>query len=604
MRLEFTRIILRDFKDYRGKHAIDLSGLGFGVHYIRGINRVDPLGSNGAGKSTLWDAFVWALTGRTTRGLRGTDVRPWHGAGAAMCRVDFYVGDKPHWIKRSTARNGLWLDGKLASQEEIERRVGLGAFNIAHTIVLGQKRDLFFDLKPDAKLKLLSETLQLDRWEARSSRARDAVRELEKSQGSIAGQRMVLNESVNDVLDMIERVKNKAAQWEEERATYTSDKEDRIAKLRKARERAITDKGTHDLAYDSAETELRALRRDLAKKQADRDKCVDGYTKARITYAARLTEYNDLKELSTSDTCPTCGQDLHNHKLMAKDAKWKLKGAKNTRDHAHDKVMVWEAQIEMLDKLIARMRKAEQSFADKSDAAKDKLDRGDKAVAEFDRELASLTAKVQEQENPYSHTLEEARANVKRMKREIVDMTTRWDKLELRITRTKYWVKGFKDIRLYLLQETLEELEEVTQSLLPEFGLAGWSVKYDIERETRSGDVSTGLSVKILKPKMSKAVRWESWSGGEGQRLLIVGAIALSQTLLRRAGIECDLLVLDEPTRHMSEEGVAETVDYLISHGRDAQIFYVDHQVVESNRFASVITVEKNDGGSKISIET
>ena len=148
MKLEFSRLIIRDFKEYRGKHVLDFATLGNGLHYIRGSNKVDRLGSNGSGKSSLWDAFLWCLTGRTTRGLRGVDVRTWGETTHAMSRVDFYVEETAHWVKRSTVKNGLWLDGKLCSQDEIDRLIGLNITNLPHTIVLGQKQDLFFDLKP------------------------------------------------------------------------------------------------------------------------------------------------------------------------------------------------------------------------------------------------------------------------------------------------------------------------------------------------------------------------------------------------------------------------------------------------------------------------
>lgn len=602
MRLEFTRIILRDFKEYRGKHAFDLSSLGFGVHYIRGRNRVDALGSNGAGKSTLWDAFVWALTGRTVRGLRGTDVRTWEGSEHAMSRVDFYRGDAAHWIKRSTEKNGLWLDGKLVSQEEIDRLIGLNVVNIPHTIVLGQKRDLFFDLKPQHKLELLSETLALDKWETRSKRAKDEVSRLEGVQSGIKGRMLVLEEQLTELLGLTAKVVDKSREWEEEHAEAQGKREDKIAELQKARDKAVTAKGTHDLAYDSAETELRAVRRDLLKKQGEMDDILDAISKARTKRDTRKARYDELRELASSDVCPTCKQAIANHKDHAKQARADLAEAKKRWQLASDHVIVRETQKELLRDVIVRMRKSEADFAAKSDEAKDKLDHGDKIVAELDKQIAVLNAESAEKVNPYSAQLEEARVTLKRLRRQINEHKDEWAKVERRVARTKYWVKGFKQVRLYLLQETLEELEEVTQNLLPEFGLPGWSVKYDIERETKAGGVSTGLSVKILKPGMSKAVRWEAWSGGEGQRLLIVGAIALSEVLLRRAGIECDLLVLDEPTRHMSKEGVEETVDYLISRGRDAQIFYVDHQVIESNRFASVITIEKDSDGAKIKV--
>ena len=73
MRLEFTRIILQDFKEYRGKHALDLSGLGFGLHYIRGANRVDALGVDELLErlrlTELVDANPYTLSGGEKRRL-------------------------------------------------------------------------------------------------------------------------------------------------------------------------------------------------------------------------------------------------------------------------------------------------------------------------------------------------------------------------------------------------------------------------------------------------------------------------------------------------------------------------------------------------------
>jgi energy-coupling factor transporter ATP-binding protein EcfA2 len=124
-----------------------------------------------------------------------------------------------------------------------------------------------------------------------------------------------------------------------------------------------------------------------------------------------------------------------------------------------------------------------------------------------------------------------------------------------------------------------------------------------MERETQSGKIKPGLSVSIFKPKHDEPVKWESWSGGESQRLRVIGAVALSEVLLRRAGVTCDLIVLDEPTRHLSPEGVGDLVEFLVELGRDHQVFYIDHQVVQSNQFASLITVTRSTSGAKISIE-
>jgi DNA repair exonuclease SbcCD ATPase subunit len=518
-----------------------------------------------------------------------------------VSRVDFFRGDRNHWVRRSTEKNGLWLDGKLASQEEIDRLLGLSIVNLPHTIVLGQKQDLFFDLKPQAKLEILSETLDLDKWDARSQAARDKTKALESDHAMslLLIQNYELQLRAENTA--LEQAKAQAKEWEGTRSQAEAKREKERDDLTKALTKATAAAGPFDLAYDSAETELRAARKDLMKKGTERTALLDAVMTAKVAATNRKKEYDDLKAVAESGVCPTCKQPIATRTHNAAEARTKLKTAKHKAEVASDRVIVRETAVELHDKVMERIRKSIVAFGEKSDAAKDKLDRLTAQIAEIKQLIAVSKASSRDDEtNPYSAQVTYCRNQIKMIKANIAEEKEKGDKISRRIIRTRYWIDGFKQVRLYLLQETLEELQEVTQNLLPELGLAGWSVEYDIERETKAGGVSTGLSVKILKPGMSKAVRWEAWSGGEGQRLLIVGAIALSEVLLRRAGIECDLLVLDEPTRHMSKEGIDETVDYLIARGRDAQIFYVDHQVIESNRFASVITIEKDAKGAKI----
>jgi DNA repair exonuclease SbcCD ATPase subunit len=521
-----------------------------------------------------------------------------------MSRVDFYRDDRAHWIKRSTIKNGLWLDGKLVSQEEIDRLIGLSIVNIPHTIILGQKQDLFFDLKPSAKLDILSETLQLDRWEERSKRARERTTQLETEQSSVVFHMAQLDKDKAATLETIADLKEKVAAWEKERSQADMKREDEQERLTKALADTIKESGTYDLQYDRAETELRAIRKDLLKKANELDDLNELLVKAVTKHHALKREYDDLKQAAESDICPTCNQTIADHREHARVAKARLREVKAKRDLAHDRAIVRETQIELLRKAITIQRNAEEAFGSASDQAKDYLDHCTTRVSAIKQQIAVLKAQTREDEvNPYADSLARARDIVKKSKAALAESEDVVNKLARRITRTKYWIDGFKQVRLYLLQETLEELQEVTQNLLPSMGLSGWIVEYAIERENKAGNVTTGLTVTILKPGMSKAVRWEAWSGGEGQRLLIAGALALSEVLLRRAGIECDLLVLDEPTRHMSREGVMETVDHLIERGRNAQIFYCDHAAIENSRFASVITIEKDETGAHVNVE-
>lgn len=601
MELAFDKLRIKDFKEYRGKHVLDISGLGRGVHFMRGINEVDPLGSNGAGKTTIWDAFMWCTTGKTTRGLRGTDVRTWGGDEHAVVSVSFWRDDDGHVIKRSTKTNGLWLDGKLTSQEEIDRLIILTAINIPHTILLGQKRDLFFDLKPEAKLTILSETLDLDKWEARSSRAKDTVKDLEKKQGLVDARVEEMKAGEAATRDILEDNKRKSRAWEQERSSGADKRDAEIAALKKAHTKITNAMGTHDLAYDGAETELRAIRRDILKKADEMPAILDRivkYKSERDTVQAQLDALDNIE-----DKCPTCGQEIASQKERKAHAKKERPKIVDALEIAQTRYSKWLKAKNELNLVMERMREDEKGFGKRSDDAKDKYDQHKARIADIDQQIAVLKAKDRaDEENPFANSIRDCRELIKKARAAIIEGEDVSAMIHRRTIRTRYWIGGFKQVRLYLLQDVLEELQEVTQNLLPDVGLDGWLVEYDIEREKKDGSVATGLNVRIMKPGMDKAVRWEAWSGGENQRLLIVGALALSEVLLRHAGVECDLIVLDEPTRHMSKEGVNDLVDHLVMMGRDRAVFYCDHAAIESARFANVITITKDEEGSRIDV--
>jgi len=176
-------------------------------------------------------------------------------------------------------------------------------------------------------------------------------------------------------------------------------------------------------------------------------------------------------------------------------------------------------------------------------------------------------------------------------------------KLQKQIEQVKFWVKGFKEVRLFILEEVLQEMEMVTNASLEEIRLVGWQVHYEVERETKSGTTNRGLHVWVQSPANKEAVRWECWSGGESQRLKIVSAAALNDVLLTHVGASCNVEIWDESGSFLSDNGVEDFIEFLANRAEDQQkvIFMVDHLARQSARFASTITVTKKDGVSLIS---
>jgi len=608
--LEFARITLIDFKEFRGgPHKLDLAKIGLGCHFMSGENRVNPrLGSNGASKSSVWDALCWCLYGRTVSGLRGMDLRTWETKNHPRVLVDVYVDGALMTVTRSTTTNGLWINDKVVTQESVDKLIGLSFATFQHTLYFAQKADTFLDLKSTAKLALLSETLDLDRWEERSRAANKKASDYEVAMSSLMHQSANHEFMISDARKTLDDLKDKSAGWMDEQAAALETKEKNLRLLLAAVERAQLELGNYDLAYDGAETELRHAQREL-------DKGVNAFSAAAAKYAEMGAEFDaadrervrlelDLRDMLDGDKCPTCGQTLKgDHKLHAAKAR---KALKEQTERVKKAKRSWEASGTARG--AARMKKERwehdvRVYRAKSDEAVDGRTRAQGKVQEFKAGYKALNDQTAGQtDNPYSPLISKARTQWKTL----INQADECDRLikvaEQKRERAKYWVKGFRGIRLYLLQEVLDELYAVTQTLLPQIGLDDWEVRFDIERESKAGDVTLGLNVEVMKMGMQKGVKMESWSGGEGQRIRLIGAIALSEVLLRRAGVECDLMILDEVTKHMSPEGVNETIEYLNERGRDNQVFYIDHQAIESSRFSSVVHVVKSDQGARIVI--
>jgi DNA repair exonuclease SbcCD ATPase subunit len=216
------------------------------------------------------------------------------------------------------------------------------------------------------------------------------------------------------------------------------------------------------------------------------------------------------------------------------------------------------------------------------------------------RELNKQAAVSEGEANPYQDQAQTLRRKISVLTTDLEALDKDVVSAERELERTRFWVKGFKDVRLYLLEELLQELELATNALLPESGLRDWAVRYAVEKETKKGTTVQGLNVTVLSPHNKSPVRWEVWSGGEGHRLRIVGALALAEVLLAHAGVQTNLEVLDEPTQHISQEGIQDLCEFLAVRAKqfEKDVFFIDQMAVESAHFSEIITVVKTATGS------
>ena len=612
MHIQFESIRIVRFRSFLNEAIFHFNEAGPGLYFLKGKNKTSSaLGSNGSGKSSIVDSLMWCLYGKTVQGLKNPDVIPWIGKGTTEVEVTIHIDKEKHLIKRTINPNKLQIDDNEVGQEYVNKLIPIPFEIIPYTIIMGQRQPLFYDLTASEKLKLFSEVLNLDRCEARSVHAATLTSQLENEINSKETEIRFLEKEQERVLSDIDRSKKQSEGWEELRTFKLSNNDDIKKDLQKKIADVANERDNADLKLDRALTELKAIKPALDKLNAE--------NRPLMTLTANLAKdhrqaINNLKQLEDTlaviedDHCPTCKQSLKSakqRKELEDDLKNQIKQINPTKIKKE-----LDAAIEKHNKVliaIEAQEKAKNQFEIDADEARDVLDRLTPQITAWEaqtREIERYATQTLDEQNPHREQLTMLRKRRDQIKQQIeASQKTIVTKREY-AERTKFWIKGFKDIRLLQVEEVLQELEITTNSFCEEFGLVGWQIKYDIERETKSGTIARGLNITVLSPSNKNAVKWESWSGGEAQRLRLIGTLALGNVLLNHIGVSTNLMIFDEPTESLSKEGVQDLVELLAQCAKDMKksIILVDHHLIESSHFIQTVQVTKNKDGSMLAI--
>lgn len=612
MQLSFDAVALENFRSFRKRQELVFADLPHGAFFIQGINKANPaLGSNGAGKSTLFDAILWALTGKTLRGLRATDVRTWGANGPTIVELTFSIDDARHMVKRQASPNSLELDGREVSDHEVERLIGIPFSIIPHTILIGQGQDLFFDLAPKAKMQLFTDVLKLDRWDHRSEVAKERADGYVSEINTLDGAITQLEQTLPAYQANLKRMQDESATWEETRATALVQSEQLFKQADKRLQALITAQGKGTLMVDGAETELQAIEAELAEARKAvrvRDERMKAKAIDIATREVAIKAHQTQLKAMLGKVCPTCGQKISPTHDSVKDLQHTLDIDQTALYEVMQSRDATERKREALNVLVATLEDARHGYMTRRREGQSIIDQHAQEIATITAQKQALereTRALERSDNPHAIHAETIRKQIAKVQSDLDDKTDRRDRLHKRVARYRYWQKGFREIKLYVIDEILQEMQLASNAMLEEFGLDGWRIVFEVERETQAGNVTRGLNIFIHSPDNDKAVKWEVWSGGEGQRLRIIGALSLAEVLLNHAGVVPSLEVLDEPTRSMSANGARDLCEFLADRAKRLRrrVFLIDHLSRESARFAGRLVVQRSGrSGSRLDL--
>ena len=613
------RLEMVNFKSFRGPHAVELASLKPGLYYLRGSNEHEPaLGSNGAGKSTIWEAWYWCLFGKTPRNLRAEGVSTWGTTAQTKVVVEWLQdGETRYSLARTWRPNSLKLfdghDWREVTQETVQDLIRITSVEFASAYLMGQGSQHFFDLTPSQKLELLQESLGLSSWIEFARLASIESASLEKSihakdmeVARVRGNLTTLLEEQTELRELdAEFEKRKNAKIDQQRAVV-SDKLRVIKELKKpmaSQDELITEVDKKIEVTKEKGISLSNKEMKIGKEQE----------KLEHEQTQNKTRLNDLKDTVNrfrdivGGVCPTCLQDVSNEY-----------GSKQIDTDGQSKDVLDRKMTDTADKLVAvqsRYAKCCSEF-DSNESVLTELagerKRASNELVELDRELATAQEALKGSKDVLENTKRSQSDYCVRLEQvvgRIKDVSIKCDSLDLdkrnierKFSATSYWVKGFKDIRLFLMDEAVNQLECEVNQALPVLGLDGWSIKFEVERQTKAKTISKGFTVMVTPPGRSEAVPWEAWSGGETQRLRLAGRIGVSSVIMSGRGLSHGVEVWDEPTQFLSEEGIDDLKTALARRAESLgiQIWLVDHRAYDLGGFQEAWTVKKTREGSVI----
>lgn len=614
--MRFGTLKLENFKSFYGTAQIDLDRKP-GLYFVTGDNQHDPrLGANGAGKSTIFDALCWALYGKSLRGLKAAKLRSWNAPASEGYKVSlsFSIGDQDYEVIRqwnAAKNNRLVLKGGIfdreLTQDELESVISMSYGSFCHAVVVGQFGTSLIDLPPSDKLSLLTSVLELDRWidysetaSSLSTAVDNEIRGKENKLSYYVGKISSLKEKQKELEIEVERRKERLRKAIEEKKEAIEEQTDKIAAIEVALKDLAAEEKKKRKRLEGAKKDRIELEKALERTVAEYAQ-LDTFIKVDKEKAEELGElierFNNAIQLPN---CPYCNQrispdhiakeltrlskELGDLKLQMADrvnrkskigkkineAKEVIRDIKETEQGILSEIMEVENKQKMLRYDLKETRRLIKKMEDEILSIEEELSKSDEIILKGKNEIAKMEKAISE--------LEESLSELKR-KRELY----------------KFWVKGFKHVRLFLLEEALTMLELETNNMLSALGLVDWTVTYEV----KGTGSSRGIKVSILRPGHKSGISWESWSGGETQRIRLASTLAFANIVAARSGISPSMIALDEPTHHLDADGISDLIEALKTFASEQQkaVWLIDHHTLDFGGFDGVIKVVKDEDG-------
>ena len=610
---DITKIEIENFRSFRGIHSLEVPKTR-GLYAITGQNLKHPnLGANATGKSTLLEAIHWCNYGYTTRGLRASSIVNWYEKSCAV-RLHQFIGSTHLLVERSHSPNSLILNAKPVDQTTLQNYLCLGPEAFPHAIMFPQFGSAFFDLSPSDKLTLFSDINALGFWIKKSKEATELLVGLNTDKTQVEKQLAHHKGQIETVEADLAQLNKSHKEFDANQKASLNEIAIRIAEAEKIMEGLKSELGKTSGLLKLARRKYNIIDGELdehTKKQTEIKNKAQGQLAKKLMVENNLSTIEIvLKRLKGMKAeCPACLQRVD----VAHLTREKTRYGKQYKATMLELEICVEAASQITDELdeignliettsndLTAVEKNISDFEAHSQRSRLRIEQANDTLQQLIRQSVTERTKP----NPYAKMIADKKASQTALLANIKNAEASIALLEADQAAVSYWVGGFKRIRLLVIEETLRQLELEVNNNLASLGLLDWQIELDIERENKSGGITKGFTVLVRAPGHKEPVKFEAWSGGETQRLRLAGNLGLANLIMERAGLRSTIEFYDEPSRHLSQEGILDLAETLheraITTGK--RIFVVEHNLPDYP-YTGTIKIIKDNEGSHIEVQ-
>lgn len=586
--IEFEQIVMNNFLSFGKKQMVPL--LGQGMVRIEGRNLDEPgSDSNQAGKSAIIEGLIWALFGKTVRGVRHDAVVNRFARRNCFVMARFSVDGIQYKVRRyrkhekHSNKLKLWRGGTSLSsrkeedtQQKLETVLGVDYQTFTNSILFGGVRPFASMTDADQK-KILESILRFSQFDIALKKAK---RLLSRTQDSVAAIREDISarkEEINGLREKVKALRRSVVVFKEGRDSTVRKLEKKISSFR-------AELPDRQPTYDSKEVEgLRSLEETGRKAVWD----FAAQIKTQKEQLGKLKADLRNREGLLGKPCEACGQMI-TKKVLESYSEHVLRDRRRLK-----------GRIAILRVRHKRLSETHCEFSRQLHELEHRQAGWDRRTQVRKTVLASIvTTEVELTEaksdrSPFEEEISSESAKYSRAMSRMYVLQQEEYFLKKRIKDLQFWEVGFgnRGIKSMVVREALpvmnRKLSEFSEEVLGGSG----KIEFVPSKQTKKGDKRELFHVRYVARRGADSYTGESSGGRKRVDICILLVFAwMSRT--------CNLLLVDELLDSLDESG-RECVLNVLSKLRGT-ILVISHSRGLKSRVGKVWTVTKRHGFSTI----